>query len=98
MTRDEPLDWSTFVTWIQTLINHRGEDILRIKGILNIEGEDKPIAVHGIQHMFHTPVKLPEWPGGDRRTKIVFITRDLDRKVIEDSLDALGKAAAPQEG
>ncbi len=98
MTRDEPLNWPTFVTWIQTLIDHRGEDILRIKGILNIEGEEKPIAIHGVQHMFHSPVRLPDWPGDDHRTKIVFITRDLDRKVIEDSLEALNRAAETQEG
>ena len=68
MTREEPLDWSTFVTWIQTLITHRGEDILRIKGILNLIGEDRPVAIHGVQHIFHSPVRLPAWPNDDHRT------------------------------
>lgn len=92
MTRETPIDWSTFVTWIQTLITHRGEDILRIKGIVNLVDEDQPIAIHGVQHIFHSPVRLPAWPSDDHRTKIVFITRDLDRAVIEQSLDALDKA------
>ena len=98
MTRDEPIEWPTFVTWIQTLINHRGEDILRIKGIVNLVGEDRPVAIHGIQHMFHSPIRLPSWPDDDRRTKIVFITRDLDREIIEQSLDALDKAAKSPAG
>lgn len=93
MSRDAPVDWAAFIAWIQTLITHRGDHLLRIKGIVNIAGETQPIAIHGVQHLFHNPVRLPEWPDDDRRSRIVFITRDLDRDVIEKSLDALQKAA-----
>ncbi len=93
ITRDEPVDWAAFIAWIQTLITHRGDHLLRIKGIVNIKGEARPIAIHGIQHLFHNPVRLPEWPDDDRRSRIVFITRDLERQVIEKSLEALQKAA-----
>ncbi len=91
--RDEPVDWAAFIAWIQTLITHRGDHLLRIKGIVNIKGETQPIAIHGIQHLFHNPVRLPEWPDDDHRSRIVFITRDLERQVIEKSLIALQKAA-----
>lgn len=94
MTRDEPIDWEAFVAWIRILIGQHGERLLRIKGILNIAGRDKPIAVHGVQHMFHDPAELAAWPDDDRRSKIVFITRDLDRSVIEDKLDSLQAQAA----
>lgn len=94
VTRDEPIDWEAFVAWVRILIGQHGEKLLRIKGILNIAGRDRPIAVHGVQHMFHDPAELAEWPDDDRRSRIVFITHDLDRSVIEDKLDSLTEQAA----
>ncbi|MBK18439.1 MAG: GTP-binding protein [Rhodospirillaceae bacterium] len=93
MRYEDPIEWPAFVAWIQTLITHRGENLLRIKGIVNIDGEDNPVAIHGVQHVFHPPVRLPEWPSEDHDTRIVFITRELEQKVILDSLDALQQAA-----
>lgn len=94
MTRDEPIDWEAFVAWVRTLIGQHGEKLLRIKGILNIAGRDKPIAIHGVQHMFHDPAELADWPDDDHRSRIVFITRDLDRQIIEGKLDSLTAQAA----
>jgi hypothetical protein len=51
--------------------------------------------LHGVQHLFHPPVLLPNWPSEDRRTRIVFITRDLPREVIEESLAAFDAADPP---
>ena len=93
MTVDDPIPWDGFVTWIEMLIATQGENLLRIKGILNVEGEETPIAVHGVQHLFHPPVGLPSWPDDDHRSKIVFITRDIGRKVIEDTFNAFAAAA-----
>jgi G3E family GTPase len=76
------------------LVGTRGESLLRVKGILNLVGQDRPVAIHGVQHMFHEPVLLPAWPDGDPRTsRLVFITRDLPRSVIEESLRAFEAAA-----
>ena len=82
---DRPLDWSTFVEWIEMLITGHGENLLRLKGILNVAGEDAPIAIHGVQHLFHPPIALPAWPDSDRHSRIVFITRDIARETIETS-------------
>jgi G3E family GTPase len=86
LTYDRPIAWDKFVTWIEMLITMRGADLLRIKGILNIAGSDAPIAIHGIQHLFHPPATLPGWSGPDRRSRIVFITRDLERAWLEQSM------------
>jgi G3E family GTPase len=82
---DKPLDWSVFVEWIEMLITGHGENLLRLKGILNVAGEESPIAIHGVQHLFHPPIALPAWPDADRRSRIVFITRDIARETIETS-------------
>lgn len=94
MTRDEPIEWEAFVAWTRILIGQHGEKLLRIKGILNICGRDKPIAVHGVQHLFHDPAELAEWPDNDRRSRMVFITRDLERDIIEEKLNTLMEQAA----
>jgi G3E family GTPase len=86
LTFDEPLDWDGFALWAQSLAAYRGEDLLRLKAIVNVKGNDKPVAVHGVQHMFHPPAELPAWPSADRRTRIVLITRDMSREMLEDSL------------
>jgi G3E family GTPase len=86
LTYERPIAWDKFVTWIEMLITMRGADLLRIKGILNIAGSDAPIAIHGIQHLFHPPATLPGWSGADRRSRIVFITRDLERAWLEQSM------------
>ncbi|MEK9671676.1 MAG: GTP-binding protein [Rhodospirillaceae bacterium] len=89
MMVDDPIDWYGFVTWIDMLITTQGENLLRIKGILNVAGEPNPIAVHGVQHVFHPPVGLPAWPDEtDKRSKIVFITRDIGRRAIEQTFNA----------
>jgi len=79
---DEPLDWMAVSDWLAYLRNARGEDLLRVKGILNLSGERTPIAIHGVHHVFHPPVALPEWPDADRRSRIVFITRGVARQEV----------------
>lgn len=85
-TRDEPVSWPALAFALELLISNRGENLLRIKGIVNAKESDKPMAIHGVQHVFHPPATLPGWPDDDRRTRIVFITRDLSRQAVEDVL------------
>ena len=82
ITHDRPLDWPGFADWIERLIAAKGEQLLRIKGILDIAGHDQPIAIHGVQHLFHPPASLPAWGPGGRRSELVFILRDLEESVI----------------
>jgi G3E family GTPase len=64
-----------------------------MKGVLNLHGEERPVAVHGVQHVFHPPALLPAWPDDDRRSRLVFITRDLGRRAVEETFNAfVGKA------
>jgi G3E family GTPase len=95
LTFDRPLHWEGVATWLDMLVATRGESLLRIKGILNVAGQDRPVAIHGVQHLFHPPALLAAWPDDDSRTsRLVFITRDLPRDVIEEGLRAFNDAAA----
>ena len=90
---DEPLDWMAVSHWLAYLRGVRGEDLLRVKGILNLCGEQTPVVIHGVHHVFHPPVALPEWPDADRRSRIVFITRGIARQEVL-ALWQAGRAAA----
>jgi G3E family GTPase len=79
---DEPLDWMAVSNWLAYLRSARGEDLLRVKGILNLRGEETPVVIHGVHHVFHPPIALREWPDADRRSRIVFITRGIARQEV----------------
>ena len=74
-----------FIAWIENLLETHGEKLLRLKGILDLEGSETPVVVHGVQHIFHPLTTLPTWPGGDRRSRLVLIVHDLDHEAIEHS-------------
>jgi G3E family GTPase len=74
---EQPLPWDGFARWMELLLALQGENILRIKGLINVAGEAKPIAVHAVHHMFHRPAQLERWPDEDRRSRLVFITRGM---------------------
>jgi G3E family GTPase len=95
LTFDRPLHWQGVGLWLEMLIQTRGKDLLRVKGILNLQGQDRPVAIHAVQHVLHPPALLSAWPAGDPRTsRIVFITQDLPRAMIEEGMRAFEAAAA----
>ena len=98
LTFDAPLPLAGLATWLEMMVATRGESLLRVKGLLNLQGEDRPVVLHAVQHVFHPTVQLAGWPDGDdRRSRIVFILRDLPRAAVEDSLRAfLAAAENPQ--
>jgi G3E family GTPase len=94
LTFDDPLDWQGLAMALDVLVASLGEQLLRVKGVLNLKGQDRPVAIHAVRHLMHPPVKLAGWPEGDPRTsRIVFITRDLARAVVEDALRAFQAAS-----
>ncbi|CAK7075328.1 MAG: P-loop guanosine triphosphatase YjiA [Kerstersia gyiorum] len=94
---NDPIPDEVLTNWLELLMAFVGSNILRVKGILNVEGSAQPIVVHGVQHIFHPPVPLPAWPSEDRRSRLVFITQDVDREVVERTFEAL-RQALPQAG
>ena len=83
---DRPLDWTAFGVWASMLLHRYGADVLRLKGLLNIEGVPTPVLINGVQHIVHPPSHLDAWPDADRRSRLIFIVRGLERARIERSL------------
>jgi G3E family GTPase len=78
---------------MELLTSLRGPDLLRVKGLLDVAGERGPVVVQGVQHIFHPPVTLDAWPGADRRSRLVFITRNIARESVAALFAAAGALA-----
>ena len=89
---DQPIDGISFTTFLDTLMASVGENVLRVKGILDVaERPGQPAVIHGVQHIFHPVYWLDAWPEGrEKQSKIVFITRDVPKEQIQRMIDALG--------
>lgn len=94
ITRDAPIEAQALRRWLGSLISLRGAELLRIKGLVDVAGVDRPVVIQGVQHLFHPPTTLDAWPGGDRRSRIVFITRNIPRDGVERALDAATRNTA----
>jgi G3E family GTPase len=85
---DDPVAWPRFAVWLSMLIHRYGQRILRLKGLVNIDGVETPVVVQGVQHLIHKPMHLAAWPDGIRRTRIVVIGENLDRDLMQRSFNA----------
>jgi G3E family GTPase len=84
--------------FLDLLRSVHGPNLLRLKGIVKLaETPERPVVIHGVQHIFHPAVQLPGWPDGDRSTRIVLITRDLDPGAVRKLFDAFVGASAPDQ-
>jgi G3E family GTPase len=79
------LDWDRFNRWLMAVRASRSDRLLRVKGVLDVVGESQPLVIHGVHRTFHPPTLLARWPDSDRRSRLVFITRDLDRATVAAS-------------
>lgn len=73
LTTPNAVSWPRFSTWLSLLVNRHGEKLLRVKGIIGVEGHETPVVIHGVQHLIHQPVHMAAWPAEDRTSVLVFI-------------------------
>lgn len=95
---DTPFKWESLNAALRALSELRGPDLLRVKGIVHVEGEAGPVVLQGAQHIFHPPVTLEAGHDTDPRSRIVFIVRNITRPTIENlfaAVEALGATPTP---
>ncbi|MDR3530417.1 MAG: GTP-binding protein [Rhodopila sp.] len=73
LTADRPLRWRAFDDWLRTIRIGHAEQLLRVKGMLDIAGAEGPVVVQGVHHVLNAPVELDAWPGGERKSRLVLI-------------------------
>jgi G3E family GTPase len=96
LTSDKPLPASSFDVFLDMLRQVHGPNMLRVKGIIALDDDARrPVVIHGVQHVFHPPVRLEDWPDGDHRSRIVFILRDLAPDHVQGLWNAFVGVPAP---
>ncbi len=95
LTAEAAIPAGAFDMFLELLRATHGPNLLRVKGIVKLaETPDRPVVIHGVQHVFHPTAQLDAWPDDDQRTRLVFIVRDIAPKTIRGLFDAfLGSAA-----
>lgn len=99
-SNDQPVSPASLELFIDLLRSYHGANLLRLKGIVKLgDDPERPVVLHGVQHVFHPPVRLERWPDEDRRTRLVIIARDIEKETIEGLFRAFadpltGSAAA----
>ena len=89
LTSEAPLDWTRFTRWLSELVEQRGGDLLRVKGLIRVAGESRPLLVQGVQHVFHEPQWLEAWPAGSPAvSRLVCIGRNLEIAALRAGLEA----------
>jgi G3E family GTPase len=95
LTSDAPLAPASFDMFLDILRQAHGPRLLRVKGIVALSDDpERPAVIHGVQHVFHPPHRLGAWPDADRRTRVVFVVKDLDESFVSGLYAAL--AGRPQ--
>lgn len=91
-----PVSASALEMFLDLLRSAHGPKLLRVKGIVQLaEDPDRPVVIHGVQHVFHPPATLEAWPDEDRRTRMVFITKDLPEGFVRKMFEAFSGALLP---
>ena len=93
---DAPIPAAAFEMFLELVRAMHGPNLLRLKGIVKLaEAPQEPLVVHGVQHILHPPARLPNWPDDDHRTRLVFITRDVEERTIRELFAAFLGSASP---
>jgi G3E family GTPase len=97
LVRDAPLRAVTLALFLSALAENCGADLLRMKGIVRVvEVPERPAVIHGVQHVYHAPLWLAQWPSADRRTRMVFIGRNIRESWVKSLLDMLDAEVADE--
>jgi G3E family GTPase len=92
----EPLPLGAVDIFLELLRTAHGAHLLRVKGIIALSDDpSRPLVIHGVQHMFHPPVRLAAWPDEDHTTRIVFILYDMEPSFIEALWQGFANLAGP---
>jgi G3E family GTPase len=93
LVHDGPVPRSAIETFIDILGSTEGEHLLRMKGIIEtVEDRSRPLVVHGVQSLFHPPVRLPAWPDDKRGVRLVLITMDMPEDYVRRLFAAITSA------
>ena len=98
LTAPQAIPVSAFEMFMELVRSLHGPNLLRVKGVVKLaEHPDTPVVIHAVQHLMHPATRLERWPDDDRSTRMVFIVRDIEPRVITELFNAFLGAGAPDQ-
>jgi G3E family GTPase len=96
LTTPQAIPAGAFEMFMELVRSLHGPNLLRVKGVVKLaEHPDQPLVIHAVQHLMHPAARLERWLDGDRSTRMVFIVRDIEPRVITELFNALLGPIAP---
>lgn len=84
-TDDNPISPQALELFLELLTSYHGPNLLRMKGIIKVsDNPQRPVVLHGVQHVLHPPTRLESWPDGKEQSRLVFIVKDIEKTAIEE--------------
>ncbi len=92
-----PLDWTRLEPRLGAIVRDHGDRLFRVKGVLWTSDDPRPLVMHGVQRLFHSPVRIERWPGAPRSSIVAIGGKDAETAVGADRRGARGehRRAAP---
>ena len=88
LSLERPMDGTRFTAWLDRLLGEQGQNILRAKGIIDVQGEDRRLVFQAVHMILEGELQRP-WRGDERRySRMVFIGRDLDEAGLRAGFEA----------
>ena len=96
LTTPQAIPAGAFEMFMDLVRSLHGPNLLRVKGVVKLaEHPDQPLVVHAVQHLMHPAARLERWPDEDCITRMVFIVRDIEPRVITELFNAFFGNVAP---
>jgi len=88
LSLDRPMNGQKFTQWLDLLLGQQGQNILRAKGIIDVQGEDRRLVFQAVHMILEGELQRP-WGDKERRwSRAVFIGRDLDEADLRAGFEA----------
>ncbi len=83
-----PVAWDALARWLDSLLSLHGERVLRLKGIVQLAGAPRPVALQAVHHVLHPPLPLDHPAAAHGGTRIVVIARGLSASGLRTGFSA----------
>ena len=94
ITPKNPVSRAALGAFMQMLADQKGDDLLRLKGLVALEDDPaRPAVVHGVQHVVHPLTRLDDWPDGVDGSTMIFIVRNIDKEWAETLFEGVAESA-----
>ncbi|MDD9911313.1 MAG: GTP-binding protein [Ahrensia sp.] len=95
LTAQHPLHRADLDIFLHGIVMRWGNDLLRVKGLVQLVDEAGPLVVQGVGTVFEQPYALQQWPDQSRKTRLVVIARNLDERAVRDLFSSLCRTPRP---